>query len=285
MKATSSTTDASFVGECMKPIVISGITLLAVALLVISGMFLLGCSLYRPASQVRIPRVEADSIAAAVNVSAESTAAQMGTGQLQVVRVAGDLQAKASFFNGEYSCGDCRITTPLPEGYPAPTPPGAIELKRYPLVRRAEIGGTMTPDWGMNFAFFPLFNHIKRREIAMTSPVEMNYDGLGTASAEKPSSWTMSFVYRTPDLGPNGVDSKDDRILIEDIPPMTVLAIGMRGAYKLNGVNKGISSLRNWLSQQSEWEEAGDPRALFYNGPEMGSRDKWSEVQVPLRRK
>jgi len=95
----------------------------------------------------------------------------------------------------------------------------------------------------------------------------------------------MSFVYRTPELGPDGLDSKDDRILIEDIPPMTVLAIGMRGPYKLERVNHGLAELRTWLSQQSEWEEADDPRALFYNGPEMGSRDKWSEVQIPLGRK
>lgn len=267
----------------MKPILISGITLLAV--LMLSELLLVGCSLYRPASHAGVPIAEADATKAAVRLTAESPAAHAPVDQPAVVRVAGDLQSMTSFVNGEYSSGDCRITTPLPEGYPAPTPPGAIELKRYPLVRRAEIGGTITPDWGMNFAFFPLFNHIKRRQIAMTSPVEMNYDGLGAIGAERPKSWTMSFVYRTPDLGPDGVDSKDDRILIEDIPPMTVLAIGMRGPYKLKRVNQGLGALRTWLSQQSEWEEAGDPRAMFYNGPEMGSRDKWSEVQIPLRRK
>jgi hypothetical protein len=267
----------------MKPFVISGITLLAV--LMVSGLLLVGCSLYRPTSRVRAPRVETSATATAVKLAAESPTAHVGGNQPAVTRVAGDLQAKSSFGNDEYSSGRCRSTTPLPEGYPAPTPPGAIELKRYPLVRRAEIGGTMMPDWGMNFAFFPLFNHIKRREIAMTSPVEMNYEGLGAHGAEKPKSWTMSFLYRTQDLGPDGVDSKDDRILIEDIPPMTVLAIGMRGPYKLKRVNQGLAELRTWLSQQTEWEEAGDPRALFYNGPEMGAQDKWSEVQIPLRRK
>ena len=191
----------------------------------------------------------------------------------------------AEFVNGEFRSGVCRIPTPLPAGYPTPTPPGAIELKRYPPVRRAGIGGSMSPDWGMNFAFFPLFNHIKRREIAMTSPVEMNYDGLGEPGATKPTDWTMSFLYRTPELGPEGVDAKDARILVEDIPPVTVVAIGMRGPYKLDRVNAGLAALRDWLATQSQWEEAGDPRALFYNGPEVRSRDKWLEVQLPVRRR
>jgi len=202
-----------------------------------------------------------------------------------VTRVGGEARALTEFVDGEFRSGDCRIPTPLPEGYPAPTPPGAIELKRYPLVRRAEIGGTMTPDWGMNFAFFPLCKHIKRRDIAMTSPVELNYSGLDPGARRGPDSWTMSFLYRTTDLAPGGIDPKDARILIEDIPPVTVVAIGMRGDYKLNRVKNGVSELRGWLSQQSEWEEAGEPRALFYNGPEVRSRDKWSEVQLPVRRR
>lgn len=201
------------------------------------------------------------------------------------MRVGGDAEVITEFVEGEFRSGGCRIPTPLPEGYPAPTPPGAIELKRYPLVRRAEIGGTMSPDWGMNFAFFPLFNHIKRRDIAMTSPVELNYSGLEPSGRKGPNSWTMSFLYRSADLAAAGTDPRDTRILIEDIPPVVVVAIGMRGPYKLTRVKNGISELRSWVSQQSEWEEAGEPRALFYNGPEMRSDDKWLEVQLPLRRR
>jgi hypothetical protein len=76
----------------------------------------------------------------------------------------------ATFFrSGEY-----RINTPLPEGYPAPTPPGAIEIKRYPEVRRATyVGKGQGPDGMKNSsgAFWPLFLHIKTRRIAMTAPV------------------------------------------------------------------------------------------------------------------
>ena len=266
----------------MRLVVTSGIALLGVALLSLIGLWIAGCSLYRPAPQSTA--TSASPITTATHSEVLSTMPAKGEEPV-VVRVAGDPSNLAEFVDGEYRSGDCRITTPLPEGYPDPTPPGAIELKRYPLVRRAEVSGSMSPDWGMNFAFFPLFNHIKRREIAMTSPVEMNYEGLGNSGADKPSSWTMSFVYRSPDLGPAGVDPKDERILIEDIPPMSVLAIGMRGPYKADRVRTGVEALRAWLAQQSDWEESGEPRALFYNGPEARSEIKWSEVQIPLQRR
>lgn len=269
----------------MKLVVTLGMMLLTVGLLAAGSIMLIGCSLHRPPSQAGSPVDDTSSTAGVIQRAFEAGVAPASQDTRDVVRVAGDTRTTVEFSDGQYRSGACRITTPLPKGYPAPTAPGAIELKRYPLVRRAEIGGTMAPDWGMNLAFFPLFNHIKRREIAMTSPVEMNYEGLDAATTKKPTSWTMSFVYRAPDLGPDGTDAKDDRILVEDIPPMTVIAIGMRGPYKLSRVKQGVVDLRAWLSGQAEWEAAGDPRALYYNGPEMGSPDKWSEIQIPVRRR
>lgn len=266
----------------MKIIATSGIVLLAVAVLGTIGSITIGCSLHRPAPYSQVP---SGSHHASTMVSPQRPPTPIVDNDLTVTRVGGDAQTITEFVDGGFRSGGCRIPTALPDGYPAPTPPGAIELKRYPLVRRAEIGGTMTPDWGMNFAFFPLFKHINRRDIAMTSPVEMNYQGLAPSAAEKPNSWTMSFLYRSPDLGLAGVDPKDTRILVEDIPPVTVVAIGMRGPYKLHRVNAGLTALRDWLATQSQWEEAGDPRALFYNGPEVRSREKLLEVQLPVRRR
>lgn len=263
----------------MKIVTLSGIVLFAGVLLGAIGFLVAGCRLHRPSPQTEAMR---DRQHAAAAVSSDLASVTMPD-EPPVTRVGGDPKAITEFVNGEFRSGSCRIPTPLPEGYPAPTPPGAIELKRYPLVRRAEIGGTMTPDWGMNFAFFPLFNHIKRRDIAMTSPVELNYSGLEPTGRTGPASWTMSFLYRNTDISPAGLDPKDSRILIEDIPPMTVVAIGMRGPYKMKQVRNGISELRGWLSHQSQWEQAGEPRALFYNGPEVRSANKWLEVQLPVR--
>ena len=61
-------------------------------------------------------------------------------------RIGGDLTAKATGSNADYRAGVCRVDTPLPAGYPAPTPPGSIDLKTYPSVRLAEFASSGDPD-------------------------------------------------------------------------------------------------------------------------------------------
>jgi hypothetical protein len=177
-----------------------------------------------------------------------------------------------------FYAGACSITTPLPEGYPPPTPPEAIDLKSYPSVRRAEVRGESSPDFGMNVGFWPLFNHIKDRGIAMTSPVEMNYRGGDEDSVG--SAWTMAFLYRSDDLGPTG---RAGRVTVVDTEPMTVVALGGQGTYSRTRVQDGLETLRQWLDANPQWRAAGEPRALYYNGPEKPNRDKWYEVQIPVR--
>lgn len=143
----------------------------------------------------------------------------------------------------------------------------------------------------MNLGFFPLFNHIKRRDIAMTSPVEMDYTGLSTgsdssqavASGAEPPPWTMSFVYRTPELGPIGADAKDGRVKVVDTKPRTYLSIGMQGFYSVGNVRRGVAQLNDWLAAHPQWVAVGDVRSLFYNGPERPNRDKWLEVHLPVQ--
>ena len=204
------------------------------------------------------------------------------------LRVLGDASVKPVLENGEYRLPELgmMIEAPLPEGYPAPTPPGMIEQKTYPSVRRAEYSAKGSSNFGMNVGFWPLFNHIKSREIAMTSPVEMDYKPAGERTPLAPmqdaeGSWTMSFLYRKADLGPTG---EDGRIKVVDTPEMTVLSIGMRGAYGMGTVNSGMDALSKWLAAQSQWEAIGDPRGLNYNGPEVSMKNKWSEVQIVVRR-
>ena len=198
------------------------------------------------------------------------------------LRVLGDASVKPVLENGEYRLPELgmMIEAPLPEGYPAPTPPGMIELKTYPSVRRAEYSAKGSSNFGMNVGFWPLFNHIKSREIAMTSPVEMDYTPLAPMQ-DAEGSWTMSFPYRKAGLGPTG---EDGRIKVVDTPEMTVLSIGMRGAYGMGTVNSGMDALSKWLAAQSQWEAIGDPRGLNYNGPQVSMKNKWSEVQIVVRR-
>lgn len=205
----------------------------------------------------------------------------------QVTRVGGDTKAQIEIRDGEFRFGPSRIESPLPAGYPEPTPPGAIDLKKYPAVRRAEYASSGSPGIGMNMGFFPLFNHIKRNDIAMTSPVEMDYRGLfdpatGVQAKQDSMSWTMSFLYRTSALAPVG---KDGSVVVTDRPALEVLSIGMNGAYGTGVVEKGLGLLHGWLAEHPNYEIAGEPRAFHYNGPYIANRVKWSEVQLPVRLK
>lgn len=193
-----------------------------------------------------------------------------------VLRVGGDMKSSVTRDARGFRFDRMLIDTPLPVGYPDPTPPGAIDLKKYPSVRRAETSGESSPDLGMNFAFFPLFNHIKRRDIAMTSPVEMDYRPV----REDSTQWTMSFLYREASLGPTGPDRN---VTVVDVPPMTVVSIGMRGRYSVERAKAQLPALEKWLAENPQWERAGDFRALYYNGPERRTADQWAEVQIPVR--
>jgi hypothetical protein len=204
-----------------------------------------------------------------------------------IIRIAGQPPHEVVREWDHFIAGPCAITTPLPDGYPDPTPPGAIDIKRYPMVRRAEVRGSGWSDLGMNMAFFPLFQHISKREIAMTSPVEMDYpasagEPAGAEGSAERRTWTMSFLYRSPDLGPPGIAERNIRVV--DIPPLTVLSIGLRGAYGEGRIREALEPLYDWLAANPEWKVAGPPRALYYNGPERRSTDKWAEAQIPIIR-
>lgn len=195
----------------------------------------------------------------------------------QAVRVGGDTAASVTGEDGDFRAGRVRIDTPLPVGYPPPTPPGAIDLKTYPSVRLAEVSGTEHPDRGMNRTFWPLFNHIKKHDIAMTSPVEVSYRGMETRG--QPESWSMAFLYRTPELNEVG---EEGVVTVRDAGPMTVVTIGLRGQYTLARAQEGMSQIESWLAENPQWRPAGEWRSLYYNGPMLFSWNKWAEVQLPV---
>ena len=200
-----------------------------------------------------------------------------------VKRVGGNRDAAIQVVDGVYRFEQAMIESPLPDGYPEPTPFGAIDIKEYPSVRRAELTSKDDSGNGMVAGFFPLFNHIKKRDIPMTAPVEMDYPGLYTDfMKDEPGAegeTKMSFLYRSSTQGPVGEDGK---IVVRDAAPVTVLSVGARGAFD---AAKEFDALRTWLKAQEEWEVAGDPRMFVYNGPFIDPEWRWSEVQVPIRRR
>lgn len=200
-----------------------------------------------------------------------------------VLRVGGEPEAELTERRGPdgplYAAGRVSTDTKLPVGYPAPTPPGAIELKHYPSIRRAEFSAEGGPGRMGQNGFWPLFRHIQRNDIAMTAPVEMEYaDTDGDASADR---WTMAFLYHTTENGPTG---EDGAVTIVDTAPKTFLSIGVRGRRGWDQTEQMAAALDAWLAANSDWTRTGLARTLGYNGPNVPVADQWWEVQVPVER-
>ena len=187
-----------------------------------------------------------------------------------------------------YRHGPMFIGSPLPEGYPRPTAPGVVEIKRYPTVRRAEVEGVGSARGGSRGGFFPLFRHITDRGIAMTAPVEMDYGVAGESFdseriAEGESAWRMSFLYRESDLGPTGEAERGVRVV--DAEPVIVLAMGLRGELTRDRVLDAEAALTAWVEKSPEWQKTGKKRWMGYNGPAQRRGLQWWEVQLIIEPK
>ena len=166
----------------------------------------------------------------------------------------------------------------LPEGFPPAGPVDQVIVKQYPAYRLARVEG----DKGADGMFMVLFNHIKRNKIEMTAPVEMAWpDEAAGEPAAKPAA--MAFLYGEPEWGEQGADPADGRVVVEDIPPMQVVSIAMRGAYDQKHFAEGHERLEAWLAEHPEWEPAGVPRTFNYNSPFVPNLVKVAEVQIPIR--
>lgn len=176
-----------------------------------------------------------------------------------------------------YEAGDARISAALPETYAPPTAPGAIDLKVYDTYRQAVI----ETEGGQNRAFWPLFQHISDRDIAMTAPVVMT----GEMAGEQSDRSTMAFLYRDTRTGETGEAEKE--ITVEDTPPTTVLATAFQGRDRDATLAEMKQRLLGWLDAQPDegprWVVDGTPRLLGYNGPDRSASKRWWEYQIPVK--
>ncbi len=225
----------------------------------------------------------ANPVAVTVDSNSATTTAP---GDWHILRVGGDMETRVQQQPGitnqqqsapYYSVGSVRISAALPEGFAAPTPPGAIELKRYASVRQAMFDRRKQ----RGSAFFTLFRHIKDADIAMTAPVIMRGEMAGGDSDEA----SMAFLYRSTSQGETGLTNRG--VLVEDTPPMTVLSIGFQGRDNQRRLNAMQLQLLEWLQSQPDdaagrWQRDGSFRLLGYNGPDTATADKWWEMQVPV---
>lgn len=163
-----------------------------------------------------------------------------------------------------------RAEADLPEGFPAPTPVGEVEVKSYPAYRAA-----MTDNGSA--AFWRLFAHIKKNGVEMTAPVEMRYAPDGRRPV------LMAFLYEAPDQGRTG---EDGPVTVRDEPPTMVVSTGVRGAMSDANLEKAKIRIQEWLNEHAErYEPVGPPRMLGYNSPFVPRDSAYWEYQIPVREK
>jgi hypothetical protein len=166
----------------------------------------------------------------------------------------------------------------LPVGFPQPGPINEVVIKDYPAYRLAKV----TSSGKENGMFMQLFRHIERNEIAMTAPVEMSWHAENGRLEKTPE--TMAFLYAAPTIGQAGGDPKDPRVVVDDIQPIKVVSIALRGSYDTSTFERGYKQLQAWLAAHPEWVATGEPRTMAYNSPFVPGFAKVSEVQVSIVR-
>jgi effector-binding domain-containing protein len=126
--------------------------------------------------------------------------------------------------------------------------------------------------------FWPLFEHIKKNDIAMTAPVEMTYSK--EAGSRKDEPVAMSFMYADPEMSKGKTEGN---VEVVDISAETVLSVTVRGGYE-KGFEKGMASLREHLeANPGLYEVVGSPRFLGYNSPFVPGFLQIGEAQIPVK--
>lgn len=158
----------------------------------------------------------------------------------------------------------------MPSGFPAHTAVGQIEIKEYPAYRKALARGSAM--------FWTLFQHIKRNNVAMTAPVEMDF---GDPLAPEKNERSMSFLYERADQGSPG---QQGSVEVVDVPAMMVASIGCRGTRSGTAIAEAREKLMAWLQEkEGEYVVSGPLRVMGYNSPFVPRDMNFFEVQIPVR--
>lgn len=153
------------------------------------------------------------------------------------------------------------------------TAAGICEIKKLPAgtVLQTSTRGDYFDE--NNRLFMRLFNTINQNKVPMTTPVE---------ARRKPG--TMVFYLNTASAKRKDLQLAPG-VVRQTSPPRTVASIGIRGGYSRESYETNLAKLRTWLKNQSQWEPAGEPYAVYWNSPFTLPFMKRSEVHLPVIRK
>jgi len=168
-----------------------------------------------------------------------------------------------------------RMEAERPQGFPEFGVVDELELRDYPaytMVRTTAKGGSTR-------AFWPLFQHIQKNDIAMTTPVQMDWQP-GQDGDRRPA--TMAFLYGDPATRPAHVAQG---VEVVEVPAATVLSLGAIGNDRPAVVEAMLARLHGWLAANPAYEAAGPMRTMGYNSPMVPNDERYFEVQLPVRRR
>jgi hypothetical protein len=163
----------------------------------------------------------------------------------------------------------------LPTGFPGFAAVDEIELRDYPIYRMVRT----TMQGGSTGAFWPLFRHIESNGIAMTTPVQMDWQSKAGETQERPM--VMAFLYGDPSITP---ERTADGVEVVEMPATKALSLGAIGDDRRDRVEALRDRLQGWLRQHPEWEVSGPLRTMGYNSPMVARDQRYFEVQLPIRR-
>lgn len=150
------------------------------------------------------------------------------------------------------------------------TVPGAIEVKVLPAGRLLENHGAGESYFEQSGRLFgPLFSYIKAHNISMTTPVE--------ASIEP----GMMAFWVAPGQEGRAAEA-DGAVEVRDVPERKVAAIGARGGYSRENFEEAREKLLEWIKGQEGLRMAGEPFAVYWNGPMTPWFLKTFEVMVEV---
>ena len=150
------------------------------------------------------------------------------------------------------------------------TAAGFCEIKKLPAGTILRTSSEKAYFDGNNDLFMRLFRTINENKVPMTVPVEAKM---------KPG--TMIFY-----LDPASVPRKDLKlpkgVARQNLPERTVASIGIRGGYSRESYEKNLAKLREWIKTQRNVRVAGEPYAVYWNGPFTLAPFKRSEIHLPV---
>jgi effector-binding domain-containing protein len=134
------------------------------------------------------------------------------------------------------------------------TPAGTTEVKTLPsgILLKSTAEGSYFDNGGSLFR--PLFRYISSHQISMTVPVEATIDDAAMYF------WVAENEAAKVTGDENGVE-------VVHVPERQVVSRGGRGSYSARNFEKTRDELLAWIESHPDLKIAGEPYAVYWNGP------------------